>query len=152
MDVRGLPAGMGVVGVVADRRRGESAGGVAGGLSGVLGEVARDRSIDDLSVDALPNGLDVQLGAPFDQPAVEVVRVRRGPEPGRLDGFGDRVGEQGVVRSEAGRYELKGSAFTRPFFRATPSTFNDADMSDDDTGFRCATPAETMEALISLRT
>jgi len=38
-----------------------------------------------------------------------------------------------------GRYELKGSAFTSPFHRATPATFNDASsqMLDDDTSFRC---------------
>lgn len=54
------------------------------------------------------------------------------------------------TESEPGRYELKGSAFTSPFSRATPSTFNDAsaDMFDDDTGFRCATPYETVQALI----
>ncbi|NUS44481.1 MAG: SUMF1/EgtB/PvdO family nonheme iron enzyme [Mycobacteriaceae bacterium] len=44
--------------------------------------------------------------------------------------------------TEPGRHELKGGAFTSPFDRATPSSFNDAaaDMSDDDTGFRCACP------------
>lgn len=38
-----------------------------------------------------------------------------------------------------GRFELKGGAFTSPFSRCAPATFNDADatMSDDDTGFRC---------------
>ncbi|MEO3806609.1 SUMF1/EgtB/PvdO family nonheme iron enzyme [Nonomuraea sp. B1E8] len=46
------------------------------------------------------------------------------------------------------RYELKGSAFTSPFFRATPSKFNDASplMMDDDTGFRCAISAEELRA------
>jgi formylglycine-generating enzyme required for sulfatase activity len=41
--------------------------------------------------------------------------------------------------TERGRHQLKGSAFTSPFRRATPSMFNDAsaDMLDDDTGFRC---------------
>ncbi len=41
------------------------------------------------------------------------------------------------------RYELKGSAWTSPFMRATPSNFNDADqsMKDDDTSFRCVCPA-----------
>ncbi|MCS0635936.1 formylglycine-generating enzyme family protein [Streptomyces sp. LP05-1] len=41
-----------------------------------------------------------------------------------------------------GRYELKGSAFTSPFERATPSLRNtaSADMLDDDTGFRCTIP------------
>ena len=53
------------------------------------------------------------------------------------------------TESEPGRRELKGSAFTSPFFRVTPSTFNDAPatMLDDDTGFRCVVPAETMRAL-----
>lgn len=39
----------------------------------------------------------------------------------------------------SGRRVLKGSAFTSPFSRATPSNQNDAstDMKDDDTGFRC---------------
>lgn len=38
-----------------------------------------------------------------------------------------------------GRYELKGSAFTSPFERATPSLRNSAasSMQDNDTGFRC---------------
>lgn len=42
-------------------------------------------------------------------------------------------------RTEMGRYELKGGAFTSPFARVTPSAFNDASstMLDDDTGFRC---------------
>jgi formylglycine-generating enzyme required for sulfatase activity len=46
-----------------------------------------------------------------------------------------------ATETTAGRYELKGSAFTSPFFRAEPAMFNDAaaNMSDDDTGFRCAT-------------
>ncbi len=41
--------------------------------------------------------------------------------------------------SSEGRRELKGSAFTSPFDRCTPSRYNDASehMSDDDTGFRC---------------
>lgn len=50
------------------------------------------------------------------------------------------------------RYELKGSAFTSPFYRAAPSAFNDAasTMLDDDTGFRCVTPAETLRALLKM--
>jgi formylglycine-generating enzyme required for sulfatase activity len=42
------------------------------------------------------------------------------------------------------RYELKGSAFTSPFFRCAPSAYNDADkdMLDDDTSFRCVTRPE----------
>ncbi len=56
------------------------------------------------------------------------------------------------TQSAPGRYELKGSAFTSPFARATPSLFNDAsaDMLDDDTGFRCVCPAVTMRALLTM--
>lgn len=50
-----------------------------------------------------------------------------------------------------GRFELKGSAFTSGFERATPSNFNDADASmlDDDTGFRCIIVADAMQALLA---
>lgn len=46
-----------------------------------------------------------------------------------------------------GRHELKGGAWTSPFDRATPSSFNDAaeSMCDDDTGFRCAIAAEALD-------
>ncbi|MGI5292730.1 SUMF1/EgtB/PvdO family nonheme iron enzyme [Nonomuraea polychroma] len=56
------------------------------------------------------------------------------------------------TESLPGRYELKGSAFTSPFSRATPSAFNDAsaDMLDDDTSFRCVTPTETLRALLKM--
>ncbi|HET6953646.1 MAG TPA: SUMF1/EgtB/PvdO family nonheme iron enzyme [Acidimicrobiales bacterium] len=48
-----------------------------------------------------------------------------------------------------GRRGLKGSAFTSPFARATPSDLNDAsaEMYDDDTGFRCVAPVTTFDAL-----
>lgn len=47
----------------------------------------------------------------------------------------------------AGRRELKGSAFTSPFVRCTPSNFNDAsaDMCDDDTGFRCVSSRHELD-------
>lgn len=56
------------------------------------------------------------------------------------------------AESEPGRYELKGSAFTSSFLRCPPAMFNDAsaDMSDDDTGFRCVTPADTLIALLHI--
>lgn len=55
------------------------------------------------------------------------------------------------TESGPGRHELKGGAWTSPFERATPSVFNDAssDMSDDDTGFRCAVSAAPLEELLS---
>jgi transcriptional regulator with XRE-family HTH domain len=51
------------------------------------------------------------------------------------------------TESRPGRYELKGGAWTSPFNRATPSSFNDAasSMCDDDTGFRCAAPPDILE-------
>lgn len=44
------------------------------------------------------------------------------------------------------RFVLKGGAWTSPFSRATPSSFNDASsiMCDDDTGFRCIAPGEVL--------
>lgn len=55
------------------------------------------------------------------------------------------------TETEPGRYALKGSAFTSPFSRATPAAFNDAaaTMSDDDTGFRCAAPRESVEQVLA---
>jgi formylglycine-generating enzyme required for sulfatase activity len=54
--------------------------------------------------------------------------------------------------TEPGRHELKGSAFTSGFERATPANFNDANASmlDDDTGFRCVTSADVMQDLITV--
>ncbi|NKQ54982.1 SUMF1/EgtB/PvdO family nonheme iron enzyme [Amycolatopsis sp. K13G38] len=51
------------------------------------------------------------------------------------------------TESKPGRHELKGGAWTSPFSRATPSSFNDAaaTMCDDDTGFRCITGASTFD-------
>lgn len=51
------------------------------------------------------------------------------------------------TETKPGRHELKGGAWTSPFRRATPSSFNDAaaSMCDDDTGFRCAATAETVD-------
>ena len=48
-----------------------------------------------------------------------------------------------------GRHELKGSAFTSPFMRCTPSNFNDAapEMCDDDTGFRCVSTREQFDPI-----
>lgn len=54
------------------------------------------------------------------------------------------------TETRPGRHELKGGAWTSPFSRATPSSFNDAaaSMCDDDTGFRCVIPAEDFEKLL----
>ncbi|MFC0038639.1 SUMF1/EgtB/PvdO family nonheme iron enzyme [Actinomadura rayongensis] len=50
------------------------------------------------------------------------------------------VWEWCATPSAPGRYELKGSAFTSPFLRCTPASFNDASAHmHDDTGFRCTT-------------
>lgn len=49
--------------------------------------------------------------------------------------------------TKPGRYALKGGAWTSPFTRATPSSFNDAaeSMCDDDTGFRCVCSADVFD-------
>jgi len=50
---------------------------------------------------------------------------------------------------QTGRYELKGSAWTSPFFRGKPAASNDANdfMQDDDTGFRCVCGPGSFEAM-----
>ncbi|GAA3730732.1 formylglycine-generating enzyme required for sulfatase activity [Spinactinospora alkalitolerans] len=83
-----------------------------------------------------------------------VSRYHSGVSPYGVYDMCGNIWEWCSTESEPGRYELKGSAFTSPFFRATPSNFNDAstEMLDDDTGFRCVTPSETMQALLKLNT
>jgi formylglycine-generating enzyme required for sulfatase activity len=56
------------------------------------------------------------------------------------------------TRTEPNRYELKAGAFTSPFTRATPSSFNDAasTMLDDDTGFRCCIPEAGLQDKLRL--
>ncbi len=51
------------------------------------------------------------------------------------------------TQTKPGRHELKGGAWTSPFLRATPSSFNDAaaSMCDDDTGFRCTATTDTLD-------
>lgn len=58
------------------------------------------------------------------------------------------VWEWCATESEPGRCELKGGAFSSLFERALPAAFNDAatTMFDDDTGFRCVTPAHALDA------
>lgn len=83
-----------------------------------------------------------------------VSRYHSGASPYGVYDLCGNAWEWCATESEPGRRELKGSAFTSPFFRCTPSAFNDASefMLDDDTSFRCVTPAETMRALLNLQT
>lgn len=70
-----------------------------------------------------------------------VGRYHSGVSPYGVYDLCGNVWEWLASETTLGRYELKGSAFTSPFFRAQPAMFNDAAavMADDDTGFRCAT-------------
>jgi formylglycine-generating enzyme required for sulfatase activity len=72
-----------------------------------------------------------------------VDRYHSGASPYGVYDMCGNVWEWCSTITEPNRRELKGSAFTSPFSRATPATFNDAatDMLDDDTGFRCVSPA-----------
>jgi hypothetical protein len=68
--------------------------GVAGCLGGfrcVLGQIARDHAVGDGAVRAGVDGADVELGAPGDEPAGWLVRVRGGDEHGRARGVLDGV-------------------------------------------------------------
>ncbi|KOV49395.1 DNA-binding protein [Streptomyces sp. AS58] len=80
------------------------------------------------------NVLDSEIGR-----TTPVSRYQSGVSPYGVFDMCGNTWEWCASESEPGRHELKGSAFTSPFIRATPSLFNDANatMQDNDTGFRC---------------
>ena len=79
-----------------------------------------------------------------------VDRYQSGVSPYGVYDLCGNVWEWFDTESRPGRRELRGGAWTSPFDRCTPSSFNDAaeTMCDDDTGFRCAVAADVLEPLL----